>query len=143
MKLISPSGSFELSILGYGKKVANWRDRNSLQCRFSTLWRQQTDTQSAPLHTWEVNRLLNGLRSLWNKAANRMTLSFVEPGLSLEATALPDENYRLQIQLDRTLTPSWHTYPDFPMEMDILLDRGQLQEAIQDLSGQLANYPER
>jgi hypothetical protein len=143
MKFNAATGSFELSILGYGKKMAGWRDRNCLQCQVSTLWRQQTDTQSAPLHTWEINRLLNGLRSLWNKAASHITLTFAEPGLSLEATALPDGRYRLQIQLDRTLTPAWHTYPDFPVELDMQLSRGQLQEAIQDLSGQLANYPER
>ncbi len=143
MKLSSPSGFFELSIVGYGKKSANWRDRNRLQCRFSTLWRQQSDIQSAPLQTWEVKRLLSGLRSLWNKAARHIDVTFSEPGLSVEATALPGDKYRLQIQLNHALTPSWHLYPDFPMEMDLLLNRNQLQEAIQDLSGELATYPER
>ncbi|MFD2570589.1 hypothetical protein ACFSUS_08095 [Spirosoma soli] len=143
MKFLSPSGSFELSIVGYGKKETNWRDRNRLQCRFSTFWRQQRDTQSALLQTWEVSRLLNGLQSLWNKATNHITLSFSEPGLSLEATALSDDTYRVQIQLDHDLAPSWHPYPDFPMEMSMLLNRAQLRKAVQDLSGQLATYPER
>lgn len=146
MKIISSTGSFdsfELAILGYGKSVKTWRDRNRLQCRFSTFWRQKADIQSAPLQTWEVNRLLNNLRSLWSKATDHIALTFSEPGLSMEAQALPDDQYRLQIQLDHDLTPSWHTYPDFPMEMDILLSRHQLQEAIQDLSGQMATYPER
>ena len=146
MKLISSTGppdSFELAILGYGKGATTWRDRNRLQCRFSTFWRQKADTQSAPLQTWEVNRLLTNLRSLWSKATDHIALSFSEPGLSMEAQALPDDQYRLQIQLDHALTPAWHTYPDFPMEMDILLSRHQLQEAIQDLSGQMDAYPER
>jgi len=143
MKFISPAGSFEFSILGYGNKTTNWRDRNNLRCRVSTFWRQQHDSQATPLQTWEVSRILSGLRSLWNKAANHVVLTFSEPGLSLEATALPGEKYRLQIQLDHALTPSWHAYPDFPLEMDLLLNRNQLQEAIQDLSGQLASYPER
>jgi hypothetical protein len=146
MKFVSSSGSsdsFELAILGYSKATKTWRDRNRLQCRFSTFWRQKADTQSAPLHTWEVKRLLNGLRSLWNRATNHVALTFSEPGLSMEAKALPDEKYRLQIQLDHTLIPSWHPYPDFPMEMDILLSRTQLQEAIQELSGQIETYPER
>lgn len=146
MKFVSSSGSldsFELAILGYGKATNTWRDRNRLLCRFSTFCRQKSDTQSFPLQTWEVKRLLSGLRSIWNRATNHVALTFSEPGLSVEAKALPDDNYRLQIQLDHALTPSWHTYPDFPMEMDILLSRTQLQEAIQELSGQVETYPER
>lgn len=146
MKFVSSSGSldsFELAIVGYGKTTKTWRDRNRLQCRFSTLWRQKTDTQSAPLHTWEVKRLLSGLRSLWNRATNYVDFTSSEPGLSVEAKALPNDKYRLQIQLDHALTPSWHAYPDFPVEMDILLSRAQLQEAIQELSGQVDSYPER
>ena len=146
MKFVSSSGSldsFELAIVGYAKITETWRDRNRLQCRFSTSWRQKADTQSAPLQTWEVKRLLSGLHSLWNKATTRIALTFSEPGLSMEAVALPDDKYRLQIQLDHALTPAWHPYPDFPMEMDILLNRNQLQEAIQELSGQVASYPER
>lgn len=143
MKLISSAGSFELSILGYGKSTANWRDRNRLQCQVSTHWRQQADTQSAPLHTWEVNRLLKGLSALWEKAVNHVVLTFSEPGLSLEATALPDDKYRLHIQLDHALTPAWHLYPEFPVEMNLMLSRKQLQQAIQDLSGEVATFPER
>jgi hypothetical protein len=143
MKLISPAASFELSIVGYSQKTANWRDRNKLQCRFSTFWGQKGDTQSLPLQTWEISRLLTNLRSLSNKVVNRIDLTFSEPGLSVEAVTLPNGNYRLQIQLDHALTPSWHTYPDFPMEMDMVLTRNQLQEAIQSLSEQLASYPER
>ncbi|SFC78057.1 WapI family immunity protein [Spirosoma endophyticum] len=146
MKLVSSSGtldSFELAILGYGKATTTWRDRNRLQCRFSTFWRQKADTQSIPLQTWEVNRLLSGLRSLWNKATNHVALTFSEPGLSMEAKALPGDKYSLQIQLADTLTPSWHAYPDFPLEVDILLSRNQLQEAIHELSGELTTYPER
>lgn len=142
MKLSTPSGSFELSILGYSEKTANWRDRNKLRCRISTLWRKQYDSQAAPLQTWEVSRLLTGLQAIWNKAAWHLTLSF-NTGLSLDLTALTNDNYRLQIQLDRTLTPVWHPYPDFPLELDLLLSQTQLAEAIQDLSGQLASYPER
>lgn len=143
MKLSSSSGSFELSILGYGSEVASWRERNNLLCRFSTNWRQQTDSHSVPLKTWEVSRLVNGLRSLWNRAVNHIDFTFSVPGLSVEATALPNEKYQLQIQLDHGLTPSWHGYPGFPVELNVLLNRAQLQEAIQDLSSQLASYPER
>lgn len=143
MKLLSSYGSFELSILGYGNEVASWHGQNSLLCRFSTNWRQQSDTQSVPLKTWEVSRLVNGLRSLWNRAVSHIDFTFSEPGLSVEATALPNEKYQLQIQLDHQLTPSWHSYPGFPVELNVLLNRAQLQEAIQDLSNQLASYPER
>ena len=97
----------------------------------------------ARLHTWEVKRLLIGLRALWNKATNHVALTFSEPGLSMDAKAMPNDKYRLQIQLGHDLTPSWHEYPDFPLEMDIMLSRNQLQEAIQDLSGQIETFPER
>jgi hypothetical protein len=143
MKFISSTGSFELSILGYGNTTTTWRDRNKLSCRFSTLWRQRSHIQSAPLQTWEVKRLLSGLRSLWNKASNHVALNFSNPGLSVEGKALSGEQYQLQIQLDNALTSDWHAYPDFPVEFDITLDRAQLQEAIQELSGQLETYPER
>ncbi|GAB3992634.1 hypothetical protein GCM10028807_25930 [Spirosoma daeguense] len=146
MKFISSStssDSFELAILGYGKAATSWRDRNRLQCRFSTLWQQKSDTQSVPLQTWEVKRLLAGFRSLWNRASRRISFTFSEPGLSVEAKALTDDNYQVQIQLGNSLKPDWHLYPDCPVEMTILLDRNQLQNAIQDLSGQLATYPER
>lgn len=107
------------------------------------MWRQHTDSQSTPLQTWEVRRLLSSLRSLWGKAVNHVALTFSEPGLSVEASALPGGNYRLKIQLDHALTPNWHAYPDFPLEMDMLLSRSELDAAIQDLSGQLAIFPER
>ncbi|MCK8492591.1 MULTISPECIES: WapI family immunity protein [Spirosoma] len=143
MKFISSAGSFEFSIVGYGAKTTNWRERNNLQCQVSTIWRQHHDSQATPLQTWEVQRLLSGLRSLSHKAANHITLTFSQSGLSLDATALPGDKYRLQIQLDHALTPAWHPYPDFPLEMDMVLNRKQLDEAIRDLSGQLATYPER
>lgn len=146
MKFISSSGSpdaFELAILGYGNLTTSWRERNRLQCRFSFFRGQKSDSQSAPLQTWEVKRLLTELRSLWTKATNRVTLTFSEPGLSMEAKALTNDEYCLQIQLDHAFKPSWHTYPDFPVEMDIYLSSTQLQEAIQELSSQIDSYPER
>lgn len=146
MKLVSSSdshNSFELAILGYGETAKTWRDRNQLQCRFSTFWNKRADIQLFPMHTWELNRLLRGLSSLWSKVTNHLAITFSEPGLSLEAKALPDGKYRLQILLDHAFTPTWHMYPDFPVEMDIVLNQSQLQEAIKELSDQLATYPER
>ncbi|MGM9508257.1 WapI family immunity protein [Larkinella sp. GY13] len=143
MKLKSSTGSFELSIKGYGVKATNWRERNSLLCELSTEWQKESYTQSAPLQTYEIKRLINGLKLLWSRAINHVTVSFSEPGLNVEASSLPNEQYRLQIQLDGTLTPSWHPYPDFPLLMDVTLTRFQLREAIRDLVNQLALFPER
>lgn len=143
MKLSSSTGSFELQIIGYGVKGSGWRDRNSLLCELSTEWQQKLYKQSAPLQTWEIKRLINGLKLLGNRAINHVTVSFAEPGLNVEAAALPNEQYHLQIQLDHALTPSWHPYPDFPLLMDITLTRFQLREAIRDLVRQLALFPER
>ncbi|WP_128543885.1 WapI family immunity protein [Larkinella soli] len=143
MKLNCSTGSFELLIKGYGRKSTNWRERNSLLCELSTQWQEESHKQSAPLHTWEINRLINGLKLLWKRAVPHVTLTFSEPGLSMEAAALPDEQFHLQIQLDRAMAPSWHPYPDFPLLLDLTLTRNQLREAIRDLSLQLSSYPER
>ena len=146
MKFISSSDStaaFELAILGYSTVNKTWRDRNRLQCRFSTFWGQQSDTHSGLLQTWEIRRLLSGLQLLWTKTTSHLSLTFSEPGLRLDATMVANDAYSLQIQLDHDLTPSWHTYPDFPMEMNIVMSRDQLQEAIQELACQADSYPER
>jgi hypothetical protein len=39
--------------------------------------------------------------------------------------------------------PNWHSYPDFPLQMDMLLSHSQLQTAISDLARQADTYPER
>lgn len=143
MKLNSTTGSFELLIKGYGIKTSNWRDRNSLLCELSTECQAESCRQSAPLQTWEIRQLINNLKQLWNRASNHVTVSFAEPGLNMEASSLPNGNYHLQIQLDHALTPTWHPYPDFPLQMDVTLTRFQLREAIKDLARQLSLYPER
>jgi hypothetical protein len=143
MKISSSTGTFELAILGYGQKSAHWRDRNRLQCQVVTSWQKQADTKATPLQTWEVSRLLRGLRSLWDKASTNLVMTFAESGLSLEAVAMPNNKYRLQIQLNNKLMPKWHIYPDFPLQMDMLLSRSQLQVAISDLARQADTYPER
>lgn len=143
MKLSAASGFFELNIKGYGRKGTGWRDRNSLLCELATSFGQRIYKQTAPLHTWEISRLINGLKLLCNRAVSHMTLTFSEPGLSVEATALSKDDYQLQIQLDQELNPESGSYPDFPCLFDVTLSRRQLQDAIRDLSHQLASYPER
>lgn len=143
MKLNCTTGSFELLIRGYGRTGTNWWERNSLTCELLTESKQALHKQLAHLQTWEVTRLIDGLQQLWSRAANRLTLTFAEPGLSVDATTLPNETYRLQIQLDHALKPSWHPYPDFPLQLNSTVTRQQLREAIQDLVNQLACFPER
>ncbi|MGA0560549.1 WapI family immunity protein [Larkinella sp. VNQ87] len=143
MKLKSNTGSFQLSIKGYGVKGTHWRDRNSLQCELSTEWQKQFHTQLAPLQTWEIKRLINGLKLLVSRAVNHVTISFNEPGLNVEAKSLSNESFHLQIQLDHSMAPSWHPYPDFPLLVDVTLTRIQLRDIIRDLVRQLALFPER
>ncbi len=143
MKLASSLGSFELSILGYSQQGSNWRGRNNLNCRVSTLWQKNTDTQTAPLQTYELARLLTDLEALLSRRTSRISTNFAEPGLSVDISALPNQTYACQIQLDHDLTPSWNAYPDFPVEMSMVLTRIQLEEVISQLSRQLAAFPER
>lgn len=143
MNLSCTDGSFQLSIVGYGIGPANWRDRNRLRCEVAVHWLKKQDSQLAPLQTWEVHRLIDNLQSLWDRLTSHVALTFAEPGLSFEATALPDDCYQVDIQLDKSLKPAWHPYPDFPFELTLRLNRRQLQEAIRDLARQLASYPER
>ncbi|MGV3560621.1 WapI family immunity protein [Larkinella arboricola] len=143
MKLNSTTGSFELLIKGYGLKATNWRERNSLLCELSTERQHERCKRSAPLQTYEIRQLINNLKQLWNRASNHVTVSFAEPGLNMEASSLPNGNYHLQIQLDHSLTPTWHPYPDFPLQLNVTLTRFQLREAIRDLARQLSLFPER
>lgn len=143
MKLASSLGSFELSILGYGQQGTNWRDRNNLQCQVSTSWQTQADTQTTPLQTYELARLLLGLQSLSTHKTNHIGINFSEPGLSVDISAKPNQQFHFQIQLDHGLTPSWNTYPDFPVEMEMTLNQYQLQEVIHQLTTQLSAFPER
>lgn len=143
MTFSSPSGTFQLSILGYGEQSGGWRDRNVLRCLVSTKWATRSDSQNAPLQTYDVHRLLGGLKSVWKRVSRHLTITFPQPGLSFDVTALPNEQYRLQVQFSNGLLPAWHPYPDFPLEMDLTLSREQLGDAIQALSGELASYPER
>jgi hypothetical protein len=144
MKFTSPTNSFELAILGYGNQARNWRDRNHLNCRVSASWQHQPSSdQSAPLRTWEVCRLLGGLQSLLNQTTKYITLTTAESGLSMEVSALSNDTYRVLVQLDHSLTPCWHTYPDFPVEMNMTLSRGQLNQAMQELAGEVAQFPQR
>ncbi len=144
MKFTSPTDSFELAILGYGTQTRNWRDRNHLNCRVSASWQHQPGSdQSAPLQTWEVGRLLGGLQSLLNQTTKCITLITAEPGLSVEVSARANDTYQVQVQFDRALTPCWHTYPDFPVEMTMTISRGQLSQAAQELAGEIARFPQR
>lgn len=143
MKLASSLGSFELSILGYGQQGTNWRDRNNLQCQVSTLWQTQEDTQTTPLQTYELSRLLLGLQALSTHKTKHIAINFSEPGLSVDILTLSNQQFLFQIQLDHALTPSWNTYPDFPVEMEMTLNQYQLQEVINQLRGQLSAFPER
>ncbi|MBC8151476.1 MAG: hypothetical protein H7Z72_01055 [Bacteroidetes bacterium] len=143
MNLSATNGSFQLSIRGYGIDPANWRDRNRLRCEVAVRWLKKQDSQPAPLQTWEIHRLIDNLQSLRDRLTSYVALTFAEPGLSFDVTALPDDSYQVHIQLDQSLKPAWHTYPDFPFELTLQLNRLQLQEAIRDLTRQLASYPER
>ncbi len=144
MKFTSSTDSFELAILGYGNQTRNWRDRNHLNCRVSASWQHQPGSdQPAPLQTWEVSRLLCGLQSLLNQTTTYVNLTTAESGLSVEVSALPGDTYRVQVQFDHALTPCWHTYPDFPVEMNMTLNRGQLSQAAQELADEMAQFPQR
>ena len=144
MKFISPTDSFELAILSYGNQTRNWRDRNHLNCRVLASWQHQPiSDQSTPLQTWEVSRLLDGLQSLLNQTTTYVNLTTAESGLSVEVSALPGDAYRVQVQLNQALTPCWHIYPDFPVEMNMTLSRWQLSQAAQELAGEIAQFPQR
>lgn len=144
MKFTSATNSFELAILGYGSQTRNLRDRNHLNCRVVASWQHQPGSdQSAPLQTWEVNRLLGGLQSLLDQTTTHITLTTAESGLSVEVSARSNDTYWLQVQLDHALTPGWHLYPDFPVEMSMILSRCQLSQAAQELADEVALFPQR
>jgi|GEM_PF-1626367 len=139
MKISSSTGSFELRIQGYGPKEIHGRERHSLLCELSTQREERTFIQQTPLKTWEINRLLNGLRLLSKRVVTHQTLTLAQPGVSVNARALPDQQYQVLILLTNPQTPSWYPYPESGCLMDATLSRQQLKEAIKDLSRQLAS----
>jgi hypothetical protein len=143
VKLNYSTGSFELLIKGYNRRTAHWRERNSLSCELLTHSQKTTHRQLAALQTWELKRLIDGLKLVWNRTVGHQTMTFAEPGLSVDATAMPNQHYQVAVQLDHALAPSWHPYPDFPLQLNSLLTHQQLSDAIQDLTQQLALFPER
>lgn len=144
MKLTGPEGVFELNILDYECTDSPYfMDRNWLIVSLKTRYQNKDCTRTAPvLSTWELELLLNWMRSVADERQLSPKLTFVEPALSFSTTSTGQGDYRLRVKLGASVRPAGQT-GSAPFYLPVTPDKRELQRAIQDLEGQLRRFPVR
>lgn len=145
MKLTGPQGEFELNIIDYEfADSAAFLDRNWLIVSLKTSSNGHQFNHAGPiLSTWEIELLLDWMRSVAANQALSPKLTFVEPVLGFRAKSPGRGQYNLRIKLDRDVKPSWHQDESRPYWFRVKADRQQLWGAIRDLESQLQRFPVR
>lgn len=144
MKLSGPEGVFELNILDYEcTDSPSFMDRNWLIVSLKTHYKNKDCTRAAPvLSTWELELLVNWMRSVANENELSPKLTFVEPALGFSTTSTGPGDYRLRIRLGASVCPAWQT-GTAPFYLPVAPDKRELQRAIHDLESQLRRFPVR
>jgi hypothetical protein len=144
MKLTGQNSTFELNILDYECTDANsFMDRNWLLIGLKTQYQQQQTICTAPLlSTWEVELLLDWMRSVANQNELSPRLTFVEPALVFSNTSCHEGDYRFQIRLSSDALPRWQS-GNKAFFMPVNVSKHELQQAIDDLERQLKLFPVR
>ncbi|QKZ12952.1 hypothetical protein [Spirosoma sp. KUDC1026] len=144
MKLTGYNSTFELNILDYECSDANsFMDRNWLLIGLKTQFQQQQTVCTAPLlSTWEVELLLNWMRSIADQRELSPRLTFVEPALVFSNTSRDKGDYCFQIRLSSDALPRWQSDKK-AFYMPINVSKHELQQAIDDLDRQLKLFPVR
>lgn len=144
MKLTGPEGVFELNVLDYECTDSPYfMDRNWLIVSLKTHYQNKDCTRTAPvLSTWELELLLNWMRSVADERELSPKLTFVEPALAFSTTSTGHGDYRLRVKLGANARPAWQT-GSAPFYLPVTPDKRELQRAIQDLEVQLRRFPVR
>ncbi|MGA0559139.1 WapI family immunity protein [Larkinella sp. VNQ87] len=145
MKLTGPESSFELDILDYEYSDSQYfMDRNWLLISLKTRYKNYVCTTTAPLlSTWEIELLIKWMRSVVAQRQLSPRLSFVEPCLGFTTSATDANGYAFGIKLDQEATPDWYNDSAKPFWLSVNPNTDELQQAIQDLEGQLNRFPVR
>jgi hypothetical protein len=144
MKLTGHDSAFELNILDYECSDSNsFMDRNWLLIGLKTQFQHQQTVCTAPLlSTWEIELLLDWLRSIAAQSELSSRLTFVEPALAFNNASSKDGDYRFQIRLSSNALPRWQS-GDKAFYLPVDVSRQELQQAIDDLELQLKLFPVR
>lgn len=145
MKLTGPEGEFELQILDYeSSDSSSFLDRNWLLVHLRAYHRgKEHHCTASLLSTWEIEMLLGWMQSV---AANRELapkVTFVEPSLSISNESAKKDKYAFRIKLAGDASPAWYDDDSRPFWLLVKPDPKELQGAIQDLQGQLRQFPVR
>lgn len=145
MKLTGPESSFELDILDYEYSDSKYfMDRNWLLISLKTRYQNKEYTTTAPLlSTWEIELLINWMRSVAAQRELSPRLSFVEPCLGFSNSSQGLNGYAFGIKLDQEAAPDWYNDNSKPFWLSVSPNDDELQRAIQDLEGQLGRFPVR
>ncbi|MFD1144404.1 hypothetical protein ACFQ4C_24975 [Larkinella insperata] len=145
MKLTGPDSSFELNILDYEYSDSqHFMDRNWLLISLKTRYRNKEYTTTAPLlSTWEVELLIQWMRSVVSQRQLSPRLSFVEPCLGFQYASNEMNGYLFGIKLDQEATPDWYDDSSKPFWLPVTPDDSELEHAITDLEKQLNIFPIR
>lgn len=146
MLLIGQRSFFELNLLDYEHSTSSSSvaDRNLLWVAIRSGWQHHQSTSTAAIiHTYEVEMLLNWLRSLQVAGRPQGRLLFAEPCLSFECISGDKDELLLQIKLAFEVAPDWHNDPFSPFWLPVVVSKHKLTEAILQLEQQFANFPVR
>jgi len=145
MKLTGPESSFELNILDYEYGDSqHFMDRNWLLISLKTHYKNKEYTTTAPmLSTWEVELLIQWMRSVVSSRQLSPRLSFVEPCLGFRHASNEANGYLFRIKLDQEATPDWCNDSSEPFWLSVMPDDNELEHAISDLERQLYCFPVR
>ncbi|MGV3557974.1 WapI family immunity protein [Larkinella arboricola] len=145
MKLTGPDSSFELNILDYEYSDSQYfMDRNWLLVSLKTRYQNKEYTTTAPLlSTWEIELLIQWMRSVVSRRQLSPRLSFVEPCLGFRYASSDINRYQFGIKLDQEATPDWYDDSSKPFWLPVMPDNDELEHAIYDLEKQLNLFPVR
>ncbi|GAA4447870.1 hypothetical protein GCM10023189_04880 [Nibrella saemangeumensis] len=145
MKLTGPEGEFELQILDYEYTDApSFLDRNWLLVNLRTHYQGREHTCTASLlSTWEIEMLLGWMQSVVSNRELAPKVTFVEPSLSISNESARKDKYEFCIKLAGEATPAWYEDHKRPFWLKVSPDPQELKGAIQDLKGQLEQFPVR
>jgi hypothetical protein len=144
MKLTGHNCTFELNILDYECTDSNsFMDRNWLLIGLKTQFQQQKMVCTAPLlSTWEIELLLNWMRSIADQRELSPRLTFVEPALAFSNTSPNEGDYQFRIRLSSDALPHWQT-DNTAFYLPVETSKHELVQAISDLERQLQLFPVR
>jgi len=105
-------------------------------------------TAHACLLTWEVQEIINWLKSLANYEKVRNEIFFIEPNLTIKKLVENDEITRLRFIFDHELrlkkaTGNLEYYDDIEYYMDCDLKRNELNKLAKNFEAELSKFPER